>query len=205
MPRDARAARGQLVAADRADRRVIDRRVGPVAGLQQVGAALVVALLAHHRPDQRDRAHLLGEPAEAVGELHALHGRVDGLRAAGDRLAGLGVERLELARPALQPEQDDRLRRLAAIARPARRAVADGRQPAHAGQAERLQESAATGKEQARRMRMRQWFHENSVALTSVQKMSDIRSSRSLPFVPASFASKWASSSGVGLRVSTVR
>ena len=34
---------------------------------------------------------------------------------------------------------------------------------------------------------MRQWFHENSVAFTSVQRMSDIRSSRSLPLVPASF------------------
>ena len=135
VPGDVGPAHRQLVAADRADRGMLDRRVGPVAGLHQVRAALVVALLAHHRPDQRDRPHLLGQVLEALGELDALDGGRDGLRAAGDPGVGVRVEGLELARAAVQPEQDDRLRRLPRSARPgrpaaARRASASSARPA---------------------------------------------------------------------------
>ena len=50
-----------------------------------------------------------------------------------------------------------------------------------------------------------QWFQENSVVLSRVQNRSVSRSFRSWPLVPASRLVKWASSSGVGRRVSTVR
>ena len=105
----------QLVAADRPDRRVLDRRVGPIAALHHVRAALVVAFLAHHRPNECDRTHLVGELLEAFGELDCLGGRRDGLGSAGDLLVRMRVKRLELAGTAPQPEQDDRLRRLARL------------------------------------------------------------------------------------------
>ena len=72
VPGDVRPADGQLVAADRADRRMLDRRVGAIARLHQVRPALVVPLLAHERADQGDRAHLLGQPLEPLGELDPL-------------------------------------------------------------------------------------------------------------------------------------
>src|SRR5262249_52123868 len=97
----------QLMAADRADRGMLNRRVGTITGLHQVRAALVVPLLAHHRPDQGDRAHLLGQLLVPLGELDAGDRGRDRLRAGGTPGSGVRVERLELARAAVQPEQDD--------------------------------------------------------------------------------------------------
>ena len=61
MPRNVGARRGQLVAADRADRRMHGRGIGPIAGLHQVRAPLVIPFLADQRADQRDRLHLFGD------------------------------------------------------------------------------------------------------------------------------------------------
>src|SRR3954464_2293931 len=100
----------RLGAAAGADGRVDHRRVGTEAGLHGVGAALVVPLLADHRADQGDRPHLLRRPLKPGGEADALDGGLDGPGAGGDVGAGVGVERLQLARAALEPEEDDRLR-----------------------------------------------------------------------------------------------
>ncbi len=140
VPRDVGPAHRQLVAADRADRGVLDRRVGPIAGLHQVRAALVVPLLAHHRPDQGDRAHLVGQLLEALGELNARYGGRDRLGPAGDPRVGVRVERLELAGPAAQPQEDDRLRRLPRPLGLVGQQLPDRRQPGEPGQ---LEEAAA--------------------------------------------------------------
>ena len=91
-----------------------------------------------------DRAHLVGELVEPLGELDALDGRGDRLGPAGDLRAGMRVERFELARPAAQPEQDDRLRRLARLLGLLGQQLADRRQPGEPGQ---LEEAAAVESE----------------------------------------------------------
>ena len=105
MPGNVRPSDRQLVAADRADRGMLDGRIRAVARLHHVCSALVIALLAHHRPDQGDRAHLIGELLEALGKLDAADRGLDGLGAAGGRRFGMRVERLELARSAREPEK----------------------------------------------------------------------------------------------------
>ena len=130
----------QLVAADRADRGVLDGRVGPIAGLHQIRSALVVTLLAHHRPDQRDRAHLVGQLLETLGELNARHRRGDRLGPGGDPGVGVRVKGLELAGPASQPQEDDRLRRLPRPLGLVGQQLPDRRQPGEPGQ---LEEAAA--------------------------------------------------------------
>src|SRR5262249_39992516 len=94
MPRDVRAANGQLVAADRADRGMFDGRVGSIACLHQIRAALVVALFAHHRPDESDRAHLVGKLLEALGYLNPLDGGGDCLGSGGDSSVGVRIKGL---------------------------------------------------------------------------------------------------------------
>ena len=198
-------ADGQLVAADRADGRVDHRRVRAEAGLHRVRAALVVALLADHRPDEGDRPHLLGRALQARGELDALDGGVDGPGAGGDVGAGVRVERLELARPALHPEHDDRRgRRLLAAWRlgGAGQQVADAASataaPAEAGAAAGTCGGRAPGDGH-------QWFHENSVELISAQNRSSSCCAAARATGPPASVSKWAASSGVGRRVRTVR
>ena len=173
VPGDVRPVDGQLVAADRPDRGVLDRRVGAVAGLHHVRPALVVALLAHQRSDEGDRAHLVGQPLVPLGELDALDGGRDRLRPAGGPGPGVRVERLELARPAGHPEQDDRPRRLARALGLRGEQVPDRRQPAQPGQRE---EASAVDLHPVRSVMSRlarpsgpQWFQENSVELSRVQ------------------------------------
>src|SRR5262249_23635626 len=111
VARDFRATKGELVAADCSDRGMLNRGVRPVAAFHHVGAAFVIAFLADHRTNERDRAHLGGELVEAFGELNVLYGGRNGLGSSGDLLAGMRVEGLELAGTAAQPEEDDRLGR----------------------------------------------------------------------------------------------
>ena len=93
---------------------------------------------------KRDRAHLLGQVLEPLGELDALDRGRDRLGAAGDPGVGVRVEGLELARAAVEPQQDDRLRRLPRPLGLVGQQPADGRQPAHSGQ---LEEAAAVERE----------------------------------------------------------
>ena len=134
------AAHGKLVAADRADGGVLDSRVGPIPRFHHVGAALVIALLADHRSDQSDRAHLIGKLLEPVRKLDALDGRGDRLRAARDGFIRMRVKGLELAGPARKPEHDQRPRRLVRALGLLGQQPADGSQPGHPGQS---QETAA--------------------------------------------------------------
>ena len=112
VPGNVGPADGQLVATDRADRGMLDRRVGPIARLHEIRPALVVTLLADHRSDQRDRFHLVGELLVPLRELDARDSGRDRPGATGDLLVGVRVERFELARAAVEPQEDDRLRRL---------------------------------------------------------------------------------------------
>ena len=89
----------------------IDRRVGPVAGLHHVGAApwspslLTIERIRATEPICSARC---SKPSASCTPLTAVS---MASVPAGDPGAGMGVERLELAGPALEPEQDDRLRR----------------------------------------------------------------------------------------------
>ncbi len=140
MPGNVGPADRQLVAADGADRGVLDGRIGSIAGLHQIRSALVVAFLAHHRPDQRDRAHLVGQLLETLGELNAGHGRGDRLGPGGDSGVRVRVEGLELAGTTPQPQEDDRLRRLPRPLGLVGEQLPDRRQPREPGQ---LEETAA--------------------------------------------------------------
>ncbi len=89
---------GQVVADDRAERRVRYGWVGPVTGLHCVrSAAFVVAFLAPQRPHQRYVFHLVGKLFKPGSQLHAFGGSLDGFGPAGDVRAGLRVEGFELA------------------------------------------------------------------------------------------------------------
>ena len=68
-----------LMADDRAERRMHERRIGPKAGLDVVGGPLVVAFLADERADERDAVHLLGDLRQPVGNLNVLGRRLDRL------------------------------------------------------------------------------------------------------------------------------
>ena len=155
MPRNLDAGAGQVVADDRAERRMRDGRVRAEAGLERVRAAFVVAFLALERADERDAVHLVGELFETGGELHALRGRVDRRRAGGDVRPGLRVERLQLTRPAAHPEHDDRLRRRPLLLRDARKRGAERSQPRQPGRARGGQKPATVDVRH-------QWFHDIS-------------------------------------------
>ena len=137
MARDVGTSHWQLVAADRPDRRVLDRGVWSIAGLHQVSSALVVPLLAHHRPNQGHRAHLVRQLLKTCGEFYSWHGRRDCFGARGDPRVGVGVKGFELAWPASQPQEDDRLRRLARPLGLVGQQLPDGRQPGEAGELEK--------------------------------------------------------------------
>ena len=129
------------------------------------------------------RAHFRGRPLQAGGELNGFDGGGDRSGARGNAGIRMRVEGFELARPALHPEQNDRLSVLAGraggIGGPGEE-LAHGRQPGRAGEAGAAQEPASG-----------QWFHENSVELRSAQKRSSRRWVR-LMVGSASDASKCA-------------
>ena len=137
MPGNVRPSHGQLVTADGADRGVHDGRIEAIARLHHIRSALMIALLADHRSDQGDRAHLLGQLLEALGKLDAAQRGLDCLGAAGGRCSGLGIERLELAGPTREPEQDQRPSRFPGMFRLPGQKLADGSQPAQPRQGEK--------------------------------------------------------------------
>src|SRR6185312_9069908 len=106
----------------------------------------------------------------ALRELDALHRGLDGFRAPRDPGVGVRVESLELAGVAVEPQEDDRLRRLPGPLGLVGQEPPDRRQPAQPGQ---LEEIAAVESRPERKMhRHPQWFQENSVMLISVQQRS---------------------------------
>ena len=84
------------------------RRAGPIAGQQVVGGAIVLGLGRGHRPDQGHAIHHLGQVREHLADPQAGHGRVDRLELPFDvnRGVGLGVEGVDVRRPAGHPDQD---------------------------------------------------------------------------------------------------
>ena len=135
VPRNFRLADRQLVAANGPDRRVHHGRIGPIAGLHEIGAAFVIAFLTDQRADQGDGFHLFREVAETLGQLNALGRGGNGPGAAGDFGPRMGVERLQLTRPPAQPQQNDRLGRLTfALFRLLGQQVPQRREPADAAQ-----------------------------------------------------------------------
>src|SRR5579883_233767 len=88
-----------------------DGWVGPVAGLDGVGSAFVVALFTPKGADEGDVFHLIRELIQPRRELHALHGGVDGCTAGGDVRAGFRIECFQLTRSAAHPQHNHRLRR----------------------------------------------------------------------------------------------
>ena len=119
---------------DRAERRVVDAALRRVAGVHQVARAIVVAFLAGQRADQRHALHLLRQARQVLGDADAPDVGLDRLERPAGRAARLGIEGVELARPALHVEQDAgaRVRRLLLRAGGAfgeRAALAAERQP----------------------------------------------------------------------------
>ncbi len=134
MSWDVRPLGRQLVTTDCTDRRVHGRGIGPIAGLHQVRASLVVSFFAHQRADDRQRVHLLGQLFQSLGQLDVLDAGGNGPRVAGDFSARLGVERFQLARSAGHPQHDERAGRVASLPGGGARFGSPGQQARHAGQ-----------------------------------------------------------------------
>ena len=87
------------------------RRVrAQVARQHPVRGREVVAVVVMHRPDDRQLVQEPGVPWQEFRDLHARHGRRDRLERPaklGGRI-GLGVIRLMLGRPAVEPDHDHR-------------------------------------------------------------------------------------------------
>ena len=101
----------QLVGNDRTHRRVLNRAAGIAAGVHQVRSGAVLANDVVTDGTQDDRAvHQLGCARHVLTDTHAGDRRRDGV-VVGARLEvacglDLGVERVDVARAASQPEED---------------------------------------------------------------------------------------------------
>jgi len=104
--RQVHVLRRDLLRQGGADVREADAAGRGVAGVQLVDGTRVGALAVGHGPDEGDVVHLGRHVGPALGDPDAAGGGRDvgGRPAVG--VAGLGVERLELARPALHEHQD---------------------------------------------------------------------------------------------------
>lgn len=134
----------RLMAQDRAERRMHQRGIGAVAILHVIRRPFVIPLFAHDRTNQRDRFHLLRHQRQAVADLDSLHRRGNAQAAASDFGLGMRIKGFELARAPLHPEDDERVRRLAArfaFGCP-RELLRERRQERHPRQTHRLQHTA---------------------------------------------------------------
>src|SRR5262249_48862351 len=100
----------QLLARPAADRRVLDRRSRRVAAVNEVASAVVVALAARHAADEREAIGALGGQGQVVGDLHSLDARADGLEGPSLARAWFRIERIDVARTAIEPEPHAALR-----------------------------------------------------------------------------------------------
>ena len=146
--------RHPVVGPDRAGDARVERAD---VGVERVGADdgddVVVGVVGLERADDGELVREPGEPGHRVAEADAGEGGLRGAGDGADRLRGVGlrVEGLELARPALLEEEDDRLARDGL--RPLRRRGEQGRQrqPAEAQRAEREEAPAADARISRRR------------------------------------------------------
>ena len=108
VPRDFNPRHRQFVGDDRPQRRMDDCRIGTVASLEQVRPALMVPFFGDHRANHAQIVDLFGGVRQKVRDLKARKFRIDGFCFAADFRAGMGIESLQLAGPALHPQGDQR-------------------------------------------------------------------------------------------------
>ena len=125
------ASRRKFVRSDRPDGRMDGGRVGTVAGLDRVLTAFVVPLLRHQRPDEGKAIENLREPGIVGGDPHAGDDRGNVLGRPSGGSTGMGIEGLQLARSAGEPDDQERPGPLdaAAPSRPGRKRRQRKRQP----------------------------------------------------------------------------
>jgi hypothetical protein len=145
---------------------MLDCRVGTVSCLHQVRSALVIAFLAYAGTNQRYRIHDLGQTVKSLRQLYSSGCRLDGSRATCTVRTRMRVKCLKLTGAAREPEQDNRLSGPAGTLGLVCQQLTYWRQPAQACQTCKFQEVASLS---AIADEWRQWFHENSVELISVQ------------------------------------
>src|SRR5688572_488121 len=104
-------ARAELVAHDRAHRRVLQRGTGTIPRKHVVHAALVRGFAVRHRADDGDLVGDAGDLGDLIGEDFAGQLGVDRTERAAvfDRCEWLGIKRLLRAHPARQEDVDDAL------------------------------------------------------------------------------------------------
>ena len=104
--RQVEVGRPDLLGDDRAEVGYLTPPDGSVAGVQLVDGPLVLAFLVGHRPDQGDVLHCLATFGQCSATCDARQRGRDRLGRAAVAGAGLGIERLELARAAAHEQQD---------------------------------------------------------------------------------------------------
>ena len=102
------ASRRKFVRSDRPEGRMDGVRVGTVAGLDRVLTAFVVPLLRHQRADKGKAIENLREPAIVGGDPHAGDDRGNVLGRPSGGSTGMGIEGLQLARAAGEPDDQER-------------------------------------------------------------------------------------------------
>ncbi len=125
LGRTALVGRHRTHAGMKADERAAaDRNPRRRAGHHVVIAGAVVPLVVANRADDRQLVGDAGQPRHVLREVDAGHLGADGLELAANlgRRVGLGIERLEVRRPAVHPNQD-------ATRRPFRWRAASARRP----------------------------------------------------------------------------
>ena len=98
----------QFLGDERAERRILDRAAGQVAGAHLVGGPAVVGFLGAHRADEGHVVHVPGDLRQVLADLDAGDGGGDLLEGAAVVVAGLEVEGVHLAGAAVHPQQDAR-------------------------------------------------------------------------------------------------
>ena len=104
-PRQPALGDSQLMRDEAAHVRVRDGRVDSITGVHEIASRVVIGVLGVERPHERERARLR-QPREVLAQASRLDPRLDRLERAARLGPGLGVERVELARTALQEQED---------------------------------------------------------------------------------------------------
>ena len=96
-----------LLGHDGAERRILDRAAERVAGMQDVGAEVVIVGLARvHRADDGHLVHVPGDLGQVLADLDAGRRRVDFLEETAVGVTGLERPGVGMARAAGHPQQD---------------------------------------------------------------------------------------------------
>jgi hypothetical protein len=120
--------------AHRAEVRPLHRRLLPPAGVHDVGALAVIVLRGVQAAHEGHAVHLLGRVRQQLADVDAGHRGRDRLEGTAGRGARLGVPGFELARPAVQPDDEDALLGFLQLARDGRPGEgAKGQRPQRAG------------------------------------------------------------------------